>query len=1017
MTKVLPLKTAKEVLARERERKARTTLLMALPEDHLAKFHKMANAKEMWEAIKSRSEGLHKGYDRFQTLPSQLEIHGAGVSHEDANHKFLKSLPSSWSQVALIIRTKPRLDTLSFDDLYNNLRVFERDVKGTTASSSNTQNVAFMSTDNTSNTNDVSTTYSVSSPSVSKSQKEGSSSYTDEVIHSFFENQSSALQLDYDDLEDCRAKGNQNSIRRDVGYNGNKTRDNGKRPAYQDDSKDLVTIDGKDINWSGHVEEDTQNYAMMAYSFSNSGSDNEVKSCSKACEESYARLQKLYDEHKDKLGDASVEITAYTLALKKSSGDKIEKNTDFKTCEKPVNQVEQIFLEELEKLKRQEKEAYDAAESLRKEATHDIQNANTNSTNLLNTISTPLSTAGLSKAFNDGELSYPDDTSTPHLKDIYATRSKVNKNSEAHALHWKIKVRLMPCKRICCSSKFRRIEAMRIFLAFASYMGFIVYQMDVKSAFMYGTINEEVYVSQPPGFVDPKFLNKVYKVVKALYGLHQALRAWYATLSTFLENDGIIFSSTKKSWCNEFEELMKNRFQMSSMGELTFFLGLQVKQKEDGIFIIQDKYVAKILKKFDFLSVKTASTAIETQKPLVKDEEAADVDVHLYRSMIGSLMYLTASRPDIMFAVCACSRDAYEKKLIQVLKIHTNDNIADLLTKAFDVSSTGRQQLSTARHKVSTAGINVCASFIEQFWKTVTFKTINNISQINAKVAGKPVVNTEASIRDPRVDLEGTGGSGGDQVNLPHDSPLSGGHASDRAEGSLNLEALYALCTNLSNRVLTLETIKDAQDKEILTLKARIKKLEKRCKPRLTKDGSDKLDAELDEDMKYIDTEEAVNEGRQSTIDTARPDDDTARPDVSTTTQELNTAGPTTTPTTLKFFDDEEITLADTLIKLKDDKAKGVSFKDSESRDRPARSILTLKPLPTIDPKDKGKGVLEEPESTKKMTKSDFDAAQIARDEKITRELEEELKAEVERQDRERNKHPWIILQTYMMKL
>ncbi|GJS17765.1 uncharacterized mitochondrial protein-like protein [Tanacetum coccineum] len=101
---------------------------------------------------------------------------------------------------------------------------------------------------------------------------------------------------------------------------------------------------------------------------------------------------------------------------------------------------------------------------------------------------------------------------------------------------------------------------------------------------------------------------------------------------------------------------MKSRFQMSSMGELTFFLGLQVKQKEDGIFISQDKYVVEILKKFDFASVKTASTPIETQKPLVKDEEASDVDVHLYRSMIGSLMYLTASRPNIMFAVCACSR-------------------------------------------------------------------------------------------------------------------------------------------------------------------------------------------------------------------------------------------------------------------------------------------------------------------------------------------------------------------------
>ncbi|GJS31403.1 putative ribonuclease H-like domain-containing protein [Tanacetum coccineum] len=229
-----------------------------------------------------------------------------------------------------------------------------------------------------------------------------------------------------------------------------------------------------------------------------------------------------------------------------------------------------------------------------------------------------------------------------------------------------------------------RIEAIRLFLAYASFMGFIVYQMDVKSAFLYGTIEEEVYVCQPPGFEDPQFPNKVYKVDKALYGLHQAPRAWYETLSTYLlENgfrrgiidktlfikkdkgdillvqvyvDDIIFGSTKKSLCTEFESLMHKRFQMSSMRELTFFLGLQVKQKDDGIFISQDKYVADILKKFDFSSVKTASTLLETNKALIKDEEAEDVDVHLYRSMIGSLMYLTASRLDIMFAVCACAR-------------------------------------------------------------------------------------------------------------------------------------------------------------------------------------------------------------------------------------------------------------------------------------------------------------------------------------------------------------------------
>ncbi|GJY00985.1 uncharacterized mitochondrial protein-like protein [Tanacetum coccineum] len=114
--------------------------------------------------------------------------------------------------------------------------------------------------------------------------------------------------------------------------------------------------------------------------------------------------------------------------------------------------------------------------------------------------------------------------------------------------------------------------------------------------------------------------------------------------------------STKKELCNAFEKLMHEKFQMSSMGELTFFLGLQVKQKNDGIFISQDKYVAKILKKFGFIEVKTASTQMETQKPLLKDEDGKEVDVYLYRLMIGSLMYLTSSRPNIMFAVWACAR-------------------------------------------------------------------------------------------------------------------------------------------------------------------------------------------------------------------------------------------------------------------------------------------------------------------------------------------------------------------------
>ncbi|GJY82329.1 putative ribonuclease H-like domain-containing protein [Tanacetum coccineum] len=431
-----------------------------------------------------------------------------------------------------------------------------------------------------------------------------------------------------------------------------------------------------------------------------------------------------------------------------------------------------------------------------------------------------------------------------------------------------------------------RIEAIRLFLAYASFKDFVVYQMDVKSDFLYGKIEEEVYVCQPLGFEDPHFLDKVYKVEKALYGLHQAPRAWYETLSTYmLDNsfhrgqidktlfikrhkddillvhvyvDDIIFGSTKKQMSTEFEKLMHDN---------------------------QDKYVAEILKKFDFASVKTASTPMETNKALIKDEEAEDVDVHLYRSMIGSLMYLTASRPDIMLlfrpfdledfsdsdyagasldrksttrgcqflvkrliswqckkqtivanstteaeyvavanfygqvlwiqnqmldygfnfmntkiyidnesTICIMKnpvfysktkhieirhyfiRDSYEKKLIQVIKIHTDQNVADLLTKAFDASSI---EVYTARPKLNTASIKlvllegsedfhqiidflnlshikyaltenptIYTSLIQQFWETASASTSENEEmEITATIDGRVKTITEASIR------------------------------------------------------------------------------------------------------------------------------------------------------------------------------------------------------------------------------------------------------------------------------
>nr|ABF96928.1 retrotransposon protein, putative, Ty1-copia subclass [Oryza sativa Japonica Group] len=229
-----------------------------------------------------------------------------------------------------------------------------------------------------------------------------------------------------------------------------------------------------------------------------------------------------------------------------------------------------------------------------------------------------------------------------------------------------------------------RLEAIRILLKFASCFDIKLFQMDVKSAFLNGEIAELVFVEQPPGFEDPKNPNHVYKLSKALYGLKQAPRAWYEILRDFLLSkdfkigkvdttlftkiigadffmcqiyvDDIIFGSTNEVFCREFGDMMSREFEMSMIGELSFFLGLQIKQLKDGTFVSQTKYIKDLLKRFGLDDAKPIKTPMATNGHLDLDEGGKPVDLMLYHSTIGSLLYLTAYRPDIMFSVCMCAR-------------------------------------------------------------------------------------------------------------------------------------------------------------------------------------------------------------------------------------------------------------------------------------------------------------------------------------------------------------------------
>nr|GEV86500.1 putative ribonuclease H-like domain-containing protein [Tanacetum cinerariifolium] len=1188
----IPPKTAKQKLVRKNELKAKDTLMLAIPDEHLLKFHACKDAKSQWEAIKNR----------FQKLISQLEIHGELISQEDANLKLLRSLPSAWNNIALIMRNKSDLDTLSMDDLYNNLKVYESEIKSQSSSSSNFQNVAFVSLNNSSSTNEtVNTTHSVSAASFK--DQDSTASYADDVMFSFFSNQSNSSQLenedlehiDTDDLEEMDLKWQMAMLtmrvnrflkktERKLDLNGKETVgfDMTNVECYNCHRRDtsttnaLVMQDGiGGYDWSFQAEEELTNFSLMAYtSYGLSSSDSELENALKEKVDLKLKLEKFetssknltkplnsqisdidktglgYDghvnesevlnnvvdicesdgmiikerllvqkeirpvwdntarvNHQNKLThphpkrnfvptailaksgqvpvnaakqsshtaatsvsaarvvntvasrpnvnnaspttyyyfkahspiikklmvdllhleemlkeDETPEIlknfiacienqmghkiktircdnvtefknriinefcemkgirrefsvartpqqngvakrknrtlieaaktiladsklpttfwaeavntacyvqnrvlvikphnkTPYELLLAKTNNFNEKFNTakvnnvtidgptavvsaaegnrnnvvnalftdtrcvvlspdfklldesqvllkvprnnnmhsfdlknvvpvggltclfakatldesklwhrrlghiNFKTmnklarrnlvrglpsklfendhtrvaCQKgkqhkasyqlgkfdgksddglfvgySINSkafrvfntrtrfVEEnmhiTFLENKSNVARigpnwmfdidiltmsmnyqsvfarnhtngnaakegdkndQENDVRDQEEALRKQFKQEFErlfgqgeDANTNSTNRLNTISSPVNT--ISSSFttvdpgrevtqrNEFEsmfgqnkdailpnLDLHTDSLMRDLEDTIDTKifngayddevegSKADFNNleltivvshipttRIHKDHLKEQIigdplLALQTRRMTKTLKnMLRIEAIKLFLAYASFMRFILYHMDVKSAFMYGIIEEELYVCQPFGFEDPHFSNKVYKVEKALYGLHQALGA------------------------------------------------------------CQDKYVADILKKFDFSSVKTASTPIETNKALLKDEKAKDVDVHLYRSMIGSLMHLTAFKPDIMFVVCTCDRFQVTpkvshlhvvKRIFRYLKCqpklglwYTRDSLFDL--KAFLDSDYARASLD---RKFTTGG-------------------------------------------------------------------------------------------------------------------------------------------------------------------------------------------------------------------------------------------------------------------------------------------------------------------------
>ncbi|GJY53180.1 putative ribonuclease H-like domain-containing protein, partial [Tanacetum coccineum] len=343
-----------------------------------------------------------------------------------------------------------------------------------------------------------------------------------------------------------------------------------------------------------------------------------------------------------------------------------------------------------------------------------------------------------------------------------------------------------------------RNKARLVAQAYASFMGFLVYQMDVKSAFLYGTIKEEVYVTQPLGFKDPDHPHKVYKVVKALYGLHQGPRAWFM--------------------------LMTLSFALQARN-------LQVTQKEDGIFMSQDKYVAEILKKFNYTNVKSASTPVDLEKPLVKDGDADDVDVHLYRSMIGSsttrgcqfwgnrlisweckkqtVVATSTTKAKYVAAASCCGQVGDET-------IHKE--LGDRMERAATTASSLEAELDSATARTTDDGeVEIIASIDGQV------KTITKVSMRRHLKLEDSDVADEAAFISVYVDAGGAAttdigleaGQGSGTIhktpNRPHDLRILRVHTLRSDEGSLQQNELMDIVTKLTDRL----------EKKVKTNKAR----------------------------------------------------------------------------------------------------------------------------------------------------------------------------------------------------
>ncbi|GJY81971.1 ribonuclease H-like domain-containing protein [Tanacetum coccineum] len=900
--------TTEEKAQRRLELKARSTLLMGIPNEHQLKFNFIKDAKSLMRAIKKRFRGntATKKTQRNLLKQYQLEIHGESISQEDVNQKFLRSLSLEWNIHTIIWRNKPDIDTLSLDDLYNKLKIYEPGVKGTSSSSINTQNISFVSSNSTSSTNEaVNTAHGTTTASTQATAVNSTTikNLSDAVICAFFASQPNSLQLDnedlqqihHDDLEEMdlrwqmamltiRARRFLKNTVRKLTVNGNETigfdkSKNTRRvvPVETTTSNALVSCDGSGYDWSDQAEEGPTNFALMAYSSTSSNSKVSTDSnCSSSCLENVKILKEQNEQLLKDLRTSKLNAIAYKTGLESVEARLLvyKKNEsvyeeDIKFTSEPIvikhvvekseakaseakpkevrknngapiiedwvsnSKEENVSQSKIEKkiakpsfvkidfVKAKQTNKTDRKTAKQGNPQMDLQDKGvidsrcsrhmTGNMSYLTdyeeidgeyvafggnpkggkiigkcTIKTGGLTCLFAKATSDESelwhrrlghknfktmnklvkgnlkkqaLKLPNNQNLPvywKILSIQIMMKMLVQNPDMNNLDAFMPVSPIPTRRVHKDHPVEQIIRDFNLVPQTRRMIKNLEEHGLFSSVQQRTNHKDFqnclfacFLSQ----VEPK---KVWTLVDLPNGKRPIGTEWVFRNK---KDERRIVIKNKADWLLKGTQKKKGLTMMKSLPLSDFsarvsskvdkgtlwdciqllYLGLQVKQKEDGIFISQNKYVTEILKKFGFTDVNTASTPMETLKPLLKDEDGEEVDVHLYRLMIGSLMYLTSSRPDIMFAVCACARyqvnpkvshlHAVKKKFLGYLKCQLYIVFGIAKDSPFDLVAYSNCDYARASldRKSTTGGCQFLRSrLISDNAKKQTVKTCNN---------------------------------------------------------------------------------------------------------------------------------------------------------------------------------------------------------------------------------------------------------------------------------------------------